>query len=93
MLEPGSILNLASGHAQRIGDVLQEMQAIAGVRIEVQVDRSRVRETDLQRACGDATRARKVLGWAPVIPWSVTLRDVLDDWHTRIISETGDAGT
>lgn len=90
-LAPGTILNLASGQARRIGDVLGELQAMAGVEIEVRIDQSRVRESDLHMACGDATRAREVLGWTPTIPWSVTLRDVLDDWRARVAGEAGEA--
>lgn len=86
-LAPGTILNLASGQARRIGDVLSELQAMAGVEIEVQTDRSRIRASDLRVACGDATRARELLDWTPTIPWSVTLRDVLDDWRGRVIGE------
>jgi GDP-4-dehydro-6-deoxy-D-mannose reductase len=90
-LAPGMILNLASGQPRRIGDVLSELREMAGVEIEVQVDQSRVRESDLRMACGDATRAREVLGWEPAIPWSVTLRDVLDDWRGRVAGEAGGA--
>jgi GDP-4-dehydro-6-deoxy-D-mannose reductase len=90
MLPPGTILNLASGQARRIGDVLHALQAMAGVEIEVQIDRSRVRESDLRMACGDASRARDMLGWAPAIPWEATLRDVLDDWRARVSGETGE---
>ena len=90
-LAPGMILNLASGQPRRIGDVLSELREMACVEIEVQVDQSRVRESDLRMACGDATRAREVLGWEPAIPWSVTLRDVLDDWRGRVAGEAGGA--
>jgi GDP-4-dehydro-6-deoxy-D-mannose reductase len=90
-LAPGTILNLASGQAHRIGDVLSELLGMAGVEIEVRVDRSRVRESDLRLACGDAARAWEVLGWAPAISWNVTLRDVLDDWRSRVIGEAGEA--
>ncbi len=90
MLAPGTILNLATGRPRRVGDVLSELQAMAGVAVEVQVDQSRVRASDLRMACGDATRARQVLGWAPTIPWTTTLRDVLDDWHGRVVGEAGD---
>ena len=89
-LAPGTILNLASGQPRRIGDVLNELRDMAGVTIEVRIDRSRVRDTDLRMACGDAGRARDVLDWAPAIPWHVTLRDVLDDWHGRVVGEAGE---
>jgi len=89
-MAPGTILNLASGQARRIGDVLSELQVMAGVEIEVRVDRSRARESDLRVACGDATRAREVLGWTPAIPWRVTLQNVLEDWDGRIFGEAGE---
>jgi nucleoside-diphosphate-sugar epimerase len=90
-LAPGTILNLASGQPRRIGDVLEELRGMAGVEIEVQVDPSRIREGDLRMACGDATRARDVLGWTPAVPWVATLRGVLDDWRARVLGEAGEA--
>jgi GDP-4-dehydro-6-deoxy-D-mannose reductase len=90
-LERGTILNLASGQPHRVGDVLTELRDMAGVELDVRIDRSRVRATDLRVAAGDATRARDVLGWSPAIPWTVTLRDVFDDWRARIAGEAGEA--
>jgi GDP-4-dehydro-6-deoxy-D-mannose reductase len=86
-ITPGTILNLASGQPRRIGDVLRELQTLAGIEVDIQIDQSRVRETDLRLACGDATRAREMLGWAPTIPWTTTLRDALEDWCRRVIDE------
>jgi GDP-4-dehydro-6-deoxy-D-mannose reductase len=89
-LPAGTVLNLASGEARRIGDVLAELASLAGVDVEVRVDPSRVRDTDLRVACGNAERARELLGWAPTIPWARTLRDVLDDWRGQVGAEAGD---
>jgi nucleoside-diphosphate-sugar epimerase len=83
-LPPGAILNLASGTARRVGDILSELQTIAGTTAEVRIDPARVRKRDVTSACGDATLAREALGWTPVIPWEQTLIDVLDDWRNRI---------
>lgn len=90
-LAPGTILNLSSGQARRVGEVLSELAALAGVELTVKVDASRVRDTDIRLACGDASLAREVLQWTPTIPWSTTLRDVLDDWRGRINSDPGRA--
>jgi GDP-4-dehydro-6-deoxy-D-mannose reductase len=88
---PGNlVLNLASGVARRIGDVLDTLRALAGVSAAVETDAGRVRSADLSRACGDATRAGELLGWRPVIPWERTLRDVLDDWSARVRAEPAD---
>jgi GDP-4-dehydro-6-deoxy-D-mannose reductase len=82
-LAPGTILNIASGRARRIGDVLAEMLAMSAVAIEVIAEPSRVRATDIARAEGDAGMARAMLGWAPSIPWRDTLAAILDDWRRR----------
>jgi nucleoside-diphosphate-sugar epimerase len=86
-LAPGTILNLASGQARRVGDVLAELAALAGVDVEIRVDAARVRPTDIRRASGDALRARQVLDWAPAVPWTQTLRDMLEDWRGRVGAE------
>lgn len=86
-LPSGSILNLASGKARRIADILSELQALVGIELEVRTDPTRVRDGDVPTACGDATRARELLGWTPTTPWTRTLQDVLDDWRVRIRSE------
>jgi GDP-4-dehydro-6-deoxy-D-mannose reductase len=91
ILPPGTVLNLASGQARRIGDVLTELAALAGVAVEISVEASRVRDTEIRMACGDATRARELLDWMPIIPWEQTLRDVLDDWRGRVGTEAGEA--
>jgi nucleoside-diphosphate-sugar epimerase len=90
-LPADTILNLASGETRRIGDVLNELQALAGIKVELSVDPSRVRATDLRIACGNSGRAASLLGWRPAIPWTQTLRDVLDDWRGRIIGEAGES--
>jgi GDP-4-dehydro-6-deoxy-D-mannose reductase len=80
----GTILNIASGTPRRIGDVLDMLIAAAGVTVRVESDETRWRTSDIQTACGDASRARSLLKWAPCIPWDQTIRDVLEDWRTRI---------
>jgi GDP-4-dehydro-6-deoxy-D-mannose reductase len=86
-LTPGTILNVASGQARRVGDVLTELAALAGVEMGIKIDESRTRESDIQRASGDASRALELLGWRPTIPWTQTLQDVLDDWRRRVAIE------
>ena len=89
-LEPGTILNLCSGQARQIGDVLDELLALAGVTAEVGAASARLRSADARRGFGDAARARALLGWAPAIPWSQTLRDVLAEWRARTAAEPGE---
>lgn len=81
---PDVILNLASGQSRRIGDVLDEMLALAGIRVDVQTDPMRLRRGTADRFCADVKRAGALLGWAPKIPWRQTLADVLNDWTARV---------
>ena len=83
-LPPGAILNLASGHARRMEDVLQDLLRVSGLRAEIRTEPSRLRSSEISAARGDAGLARRLLGWAPRIPWEQTVRDVLADWRERV---------
>lgn len=79
--EPGLVLNLASGTARRIGDVLDELLSLARVSIRLETDPSRLRANDTPFAIGDASRIRELIGWKNRTPWSATLADVLAFWR------------
>ena len=83
-LPAGCILNVASGTPRRIGDVLTRLLELAGVKATIAADSGLQRRSEIQVACGDSTRIREMLGWAPSIAWDVTLRDVLADWKSRV---------
>ena len=83
-LPPGTVLNIASGQPRRVGDVLQALLDAAGVQAQPQTDAARLRPSDIPLAAGDAGLARRLLGWAPAIPWAQTVADVLADWRTRL---------
>jgi GDP-4-dehydro-6-deoxy-D-mannose reductase len=71
------VFNLASGTPRRIGDILDMLIATSGIRIEVRTDPALMRPVDIPRTSGDASKAQRLLGWAPTIPFETTLRDVL----------------
>lgn len=83
-LPAGVIVNIGSGEARRIGDVLAELMTLAGLTAEVRAASARVRAGDGGRARADAKRAQMLLGWRPTVPWSATLRAVLEDWRSRV---------
>ena len=74
----GRVLNLASGEARRIGDVLDSLRARARVEVTVEVDPQKVRPNDVPLSVGDARRAADLLGWTPRIAFEDTLADVLN---------------
>lgn len=83
-LPNGIAINIASGHARRIGDVLQALLGRSQVRISVEAASGLLRPTDVMSVCGEAGLARRLLGWVPVQDWDTTLDDVLADWRGRV---------
>ena len=83
----GTILNIASGVARRIGDILAQLLRLAGVSATVEIEKPLLRPNDISVAAGNARAASAALGWRPRIPWEQTLRDVLDDWNARVRQE------
>jgi nucleoside-diphosphate-sugar epimerase len=86
-IAPGSIFNVSSGTPRRIGDILQALQDLAGVRAEVATGAGLLRRAEIATAIGDATAARRAFGWEPRIPWEQTLTEVLADWRVRAAAE------
>lgn len=86
LLRPGAPrgpFNIASGTAHVIGDLLGRLLALATVPIAIEIDKSRLRPSDVPVLCGDATRVRKALGWAPVRDLDQTLVDTLEFYRAQ----------
>lgn len=86
-LPNGIALNIASGTERRIGDVLDALLRRARVKIRIARTPVLLRPSDIEHASGDATLARRLLGWTPHEDWDATLDRVLEDWRTRTAEE------
>ncbi|MBR0647785.1 GDP-mannose 4,6-dehydratase [Plastoroseomonas hellenica] len=86
---PGAAFNLASGNPRRVGDVLDDLLRLAGIAPRIETEAARLRPTDVERTVGDASAARAVLGWVPVVPWEDTLASVLAYWQARCAEAGG----
>lgn len=84
-LDPGMILNIASGTPRKMEDILAWLLAQSNVRITIERDPERLRPSDLPRVIGDAGRARERLGWVPEHSFEDTLGVVLNDARTQIL--------
>jgi GDP-4-dehydro-6-deoxy-D-mannose reductase len=85
-MAPGTAINLASGQPRRMGDILEQLIAKAGIMVRIETDPGRLRQTDVETTRGDASRAAQLLCWTPQIPWALTIADVLQDWQARTAS-------
>ena len=79
----GGIVNVASGVAWRIGDVLDRLLALSTIRIEIELDPARLRPADVPLLAGDATRLREATGWEPRRSLDETLSDTLDAFRRK----------
>lgn len=83
----GEVYNVGSGRETRVGDVLAGLLEAAKVEATVMMDAKRVRQGEQRRARADIRKIQRDTGWAPTIPLSQTLADMLDDWNDRIHRE------
>lgn len=78
---PGQVYNLCSGHATRIGDIVQMVVARGRVPVEVRVDPARLRPSDEPILQGDNARLRAATGWEPTIGVEQIVEELLDYWR------------
>jgi GDP-4-dehydro-6-deoxy-D-mannose reductase len=82
--EPGAVYNLGSGRPVAIQTILDTLLSLSPAQIDVQPDPHRMRPADVPVIACDATSFRQRTGWTPQISLQQTLRDVLDDWRSRV---------
>ena len=81
----GTVLNVASGIPRRIQVVLDELLAMSRVPIVIVSDSTRMRPSDTPRFLGDASLAKRLLGWKALHNFDTTLADVLSDCRQRLL--------
>jgi GDP-4-dehydro-6-deoxy-D-mannose reductase len=79
----GETYNVCSGRAPRLGEVLDTLIALAGVRVEVAVRAERLRPQDLPTLCGSPAKLAARTGWRAERPLEATLQALLDYWQAR----------
>lgn len=77
--KPGGVYNIASGQAFSIGEALERLMALSGVKARIEPDPERMRPVDLPLLLGDA-RPLRALGWQ----LRRTLDDALTDLWTAV---------
>lgn len=80
----GSVINIASGIPRRLSDLLSYMVGLSSVSIGVEQDDTRIRQAEVPKIYGDASKARSLLNWSPAVDLNLTLFDLLTDWRHRI---------
>lgn len=81
----GEVYNICSGKAITMRSVLDLLLSMAKKEIEVKVDESRLRPSDVEVLHGDCSAFRKETGWKPEIPFEKTMNDLLNYWREKNI--------
>lgn len=81
--DPGDVYNIGSGEGTRMGDLLDDLLAMADVSIEVRQVSEKMRPSDVEILVSDSTKFREKTGWVAQIPLETMLRDTLDYWRER----------
>jgi GDP-4-dehydro-6-deoxy-D-mannose reductase len=76
----GETYNVCSGQSYRVGDLLRELCALAGVHVAIRVDVARLRPVDTPELRGDPSKMSQHTGWTTKIPIQETLKALLDYW-------------
>ncbi len=75
---PGEAYNVGSGRGISVRNLFELVRREAGMKVELTVEPSRARATDIPYLVADTTKARRELGWEPEIPLEQTVRDMLE---------------
>lgn len=81
--QPGWPVNICTGEAVTIRQVLGTLLELGGVKAEVREEQSLLRPSDEPLLLGDNSRLRQ-LGWIRSYPIRETLAAVLHDWMNRV---------
>ena len=79
--KPGAVYNLCSGKAYNLKDLLNILISFSTTEVNVEIDRSKYRPSDLPIMLGDNTKIKTEIGWTPKIDIKTTLNDLLDYWR------------
>lgn len=77
----GEVYHVASGVGTSIQKILELLLSESKVPIAVEQDPDKMRPSDIPILVGDSSKLRAATQWAPTIPLSTTLHDILEWWR------------
>jgi len=80
----GEVYNIGTGKTYSIHEILEMLLSLAEVDVKIEIDPTRLRPSDVPVLLSDSTKFRELTGWAPKIPFSQSLKDLLDYWRERV---------
>jgi GDP-4-dehydro-6-deoxy-D-mannose reductase len=82
--EDGDVYNIGSGVTRPIKEVLDTLLSLSRAKVKIEVDKTRLRPSDVPILLSDSSKFMTLTGWKPEIPFRKTLGDLLDYWRERV---------
>ncbi len=82
----GEIYNIGSGKFTRVSDILNLMLSYSKTAIKVVEDPSKMRPSDAPLIYGDCSKIKSDVGYEPEYRIEETLKEILDYWRGRVVS-------
>jgi GDPmannose 4,6-dehydratase len=84
---PGEYYNIGGAHTCTVRQALEKLIGMSSVRdIRIEVDPDRLRPIDADLQVPDTTKFNRHTGWSPAIPFEQTMRDLIEYWRERVSS-------
>jgi GDP-4-dehydro-6-deoxy-D-mannose reductase len=80
----GEVYNVCSEKAVEIKYILDKYLSLSKKKIEVRIDKARLRPSDVQLLLGDCSKFKNESGWKPEYNIDTSLNDVLNYWRENV---------
>ena len=77
----GQIYNIGSGNAYKIQDILDTLLSLSTVKIQVEIDKDKLRPSDIPMIKCDNSKIKTHVNWDTKYDIKDTLKDTLDYWR------------
>jgi GDP-4-dehydro-6-deoxy-D-mannose reductase len=79
--KPGEAYNICSGKSWSIRQALDDLLKLSDATIDIHIDQSRLRPSDIPDLCGSHDKLTQQTQWTPEIPFETLLAELLDYWR------------
>jgi GDP-4-dehydro-6-deoxy-D-mannose reductase len=86
--EIGQVYNVGSGQARTVRWLLETLLSLTPVQVEVRIDPTRLRPSDVPLSVCDNRRLVQATGWQPQVDLQQSLQDLLDGWRKEVRRDT-----
>jgi len=79
----GGVFNVCSGSSHSVQECIDVFMQLARVPLQLEVESSRIRTTEIDEQVGDPRKLFRATGWQPEISFSDSLKDLLEHHRQR----------